>query len=78
MGDLKDVAVNRMTGKVCDERIAQMKHAKRRVIGNLGNPNLLFDYTNREIGCLPDDNRAHFKWVSEVAYKNIHRIVPRG
>ena len=78
MGDLKDVAVNRMTGKVCDERIAQMKHAKRRVIGNLGNPNLLFDYTNREIGCLPDDNRAHFKWVSEVAYKNIHRIVTRG
>ena len=78
MGDLKDVAVNRMTGKVCDERIAGMKHAKRRVIGNLGNPNLLFDYTNREIGCLPDDNRAHFKWVSEVAYKNIHRIVTRG
>lgn len=78
MGDLTNVAVNRMTGKVCDERIAQMKHSKRRPIGNLANPNLLFDYTNREIGTLPDDNRAHFQWVSEVAYKNIHRIVTRG
>lgn len=78
MGDLTNVAVNRMTGKVCDERIATMKHSKRKPIGNLANPNLLFDYTNREVGTLPDDNRAHFKWVSEVAYKNIHRIVTRG
>ena len=77
MGDLK-IAVNRMTGKVCDERIAKMAHQQRRPIGNLANPNLLFDYTNREIGTLPDDNRAHFQWVSEVAYKNIHRIVTRG
>lgn len=79
MGNISEtVAVNRMTGKVCDERIAQMKHIKRTPIGNLANPNLLFDYTNREVGTLPDDNRAHFKWVSEVAYKNIHRIVTRG
>lgn len=79
MGNLtENIAVNRMTGKVCDERIAKMKHVKRTPIGNLANPNLLFDYTNREIGTLPDDERAHFKWVSEVAYKNIHRIVTRG
>lgn len=64
--------------KHSDDRIAQMKFVKRPTIGNLDNPKLKFDYTNREIGTLPPDNREGFKWTSEVAYKNIHRIVTRG
>ncbi len=64
--------------KYSDDRIAQMKFVKRPTIGNLANPKLKFDYTNREIGTIPIDNREGFKWVSEVAYKNIHRIVARG
>ena len=64
--------------KHSDERIGQMKFVKRPTIGNLASPKLKFDYTNREIGTLPPDNREGFKWVSEVAYKNIHRIVTRG
>jgi citrate synthase len=34
---------------------------------------------NREHGTIPlDPNRPHFQWASEIAYKNIHRIVSRG
>lgn len=64
--------------KYSDERIAQMKFVKRPTLGNLADPRLRYDYTNREVGTLPADGRAHFQWVSEVAYKNIHRIVVRG
>ncbi|MHC4068038.1 MAG: citrate synthase family protein, partial [Planctomycetota bacterium] len=40
-----------------------------------------FDYSTREYGTVPLDTsgkRAPFQWVSEVAYKNVHRIVARG
>ena len=48
-------------------------------IGNLDDPSLPFDYSQREYGTVPpDDKRARFQWVSEVAYKNVHRIVARG
>jgi citrate synthase len=48
-------------------------------IGNLADPKLPYDYLNREHGTVPlDKNRPPFQWVSEVAYKNIHRIVARG
>jgi len=49
------------------------------VIGNLNDPRLQYDYQNREHGTVkPDTKREPFQWVSEVAYKNIHRIVARG
>ena len=48
-------------------------------IGNLGNPRLRYNYKNREYGTAGHDTkRASFQWVSEVAYKNVHRIVARG
>ncbi len=48
-------------------------------IGNLDDPRLPYDYINREHGTVPlDEKRPPFQWVSEVAYKNIHRIVARG
>jgi len=48
-------------------------------IGNLDDPGLPYDYSQREYGTVPlDDKRARFQWVSEVAYKNVHRIVTRG
>jgi len=48
-------------------------------VGNLGDPKLCYDYKNREYGTVePDIKRAPFRWVSEVSYKNIHRIVARG
>ena len=49
-------------------------------IGNLDSPDLPFDYGKREYGTVPLDhgNRAPFQWVSEVSYKNVHRIVVRG
>ena len=48
-------------------------------IGNLDDPRLPFDYSKREHGNVePDSKRARFQWVSEVAYKNVHRIVTRG
>lgn len=49
-------------------------------IGNLDDPKLPYDYSTREYGTVPLDhtNRAPFQWVSEVAYKNVHRIVARG
>ncbi len=50
-------------------------------IGNLDDPSMPFDYSQREYGTVPLDTtgrRAPFQWVSEVAYKNVHRIVARG
>jgi hypothetical protein len=52
---------------------------KERGIGNLDSPTMPFDYYEREYGTVPPDTRrAPFQWVSEVAYKNVHRIVSRG
>jgi len=52
---------------------------KKRGIGHLDSPKMPFDYFNREYGTVPrDTKRAPFQWVSEVAYKNVHRIVSRG
>ena len=52
---------------------------KKGKIGNLGSPKNPFVYNQREYGTVPlDTNRAPFQWVSEVAYKNVHRIVSRG
>ena len=59
---------------------ARDRNAKENdVIGNLGSPKLPFDYMQREHGTVPmDGERAPFQWLSEVAYKNVHRIVARG
>lgn len=52
---------------------------KGRKIGNLDDPRNPYDYSKREYGTVPlDKKRAPFQWVSEVAYKNAHRIVSRG
>jgi len=52
---------------------------KRKLPGNLYDPRLRYNYENREHGTVPaDTTREPFKWVSEVAYKNVHRIVARG
>ena len=52
---------------------------KKGKIGNLDSPKNPFDYMKREYGTVPlDTKRAPFQWVSEVAYKNVHRIVARG
>ena len=52
---------------------------KKRVIGNLDNSGLPYEYDKREYGTVPlDSSRAPFQWVSEIAYKNAHRIVTRG
>ena len=46
---------------------------------NLDDPRLKFNYRTRERGTVPmDGKRDRFQWVSEVAYKNVHRIVARG
>ena len=48
-------------------------------IGNLDDPSMPYDYAEREYGTVPADNkRDPYRWVSEVAYKNVHRIVARG
>ncbi|MEE8541715.1 MAG: citrate/2-methylcitrate synthase [Desulfobacterales bacterium] len=48
-------------------------------MGALDDPRLRYDYKNREHGTVaPDTKREQFRWVSEVAYKNVHRIVTRG
>lgn len=48
-------------------------------IGNLDSPKMPFDYSKREYGTVPpDDKREAFRWVSELSYKNVHRIVARG
>jgi citrate synthase len=52
---------------------------KKRGIGHLDSPQMPFDYFKREYGTVPrDTRRAPFQWASEVAYKNVHRIVARG
>ncbi|MFW6139278.1 MAG: hypothetical protein ACOC7U_08905, partial [Spirochaetota bacterium] len=62
MGDLKD-----------------KNKKKKKLPGNLYDPRLRYDYENREIGTVsPDNTREPFRWVSDVAYKNVHRIVARG
>lgn len=46
---------------------------------NLDDPRLNFNYRTREHGTVPmDTKRDRFQWASEVAYKNVHRIVARG
>ena len=51
----------------------------KRKIGNLDDPKMPYDYSKREYGTVPPDTkREPFRWVSEVAYKNVHRIVARG
>jgi citrate synthase len=51
----------------------------KKVIGNLGDPKLPYDYSTRPYGTVPEDTtRPPFRWVSEVAYKNAYRIVARG
>ena len=56
-----------------------MGDLKEKRVGNLSDPRLLYDYMNRECGTVPlDKTRSQFQWVSEVAYKNVHRIVARG
>jgi len=56
-----------------------MGDLKKKVVGNLGDPKLPYDYATRPYGTLPmDTTRPPFQWVSEVAYKNVHRIVARG
>ena len=51
----------------------------RSEIGNLSSPKLPYNYMEREHGTVPmDGERASFQWLSEVAYKNVHRIVARG
>ena len=48
-------------------------------MGSLDDPRLRYDYKNREFGTVaPDTKREPFRWVSDVSYKNIHRIVTRG
>ena len=55
------------------------KQKRERGIGNLGSEKNPFDYYAREYGTMPQDTkRAPFQWVSEVSYKNVHRIVTRG
>ena len=52
---------------------------KKGKIGNLDSPKNPFDYNKRQYGTVPlDTDRAPFQWVSEVSYKNVHRIVSRG
>ena len=52
---------------------------KKRKIGNLDDEKMPYDYHEREYGTVPTDTkRKPFRWVSEVAYKNVHRIVARG
>lgn len=47
-------------------------------MGNLDDPRMPYDYSKREYGTLAPDDRKTFRWVSEIAYKNVHRIVARG
>ena len=56
-----------------------MGDLKEKPIGNLSDPKLPYDYASRPYGTLPvDDDRPAFRWVSEIAYKNVYRIVTRG
>ena len=56
-----------------------MGDLKKKVIGNLGDSRLPYDYSTRPYGTMPKDTtRPPFQWLSEVAYKNKYRIVARG
>lgn len=56
-----------------------MGDLKKKAVGNLGDERLPYDYSTREYGTVPaDTERQPFRWVSEIAYKNVHRIVTRG
>lgn len=56
-----------------------MGDLKEKTIGNLDDPRLPYDYSTREYGTVPlDTKRPPFQWLSEVGYKNVHRIVARG
>jgi citrate synthase len=56
-----------------------MGDLNKKVIGNLGDPKLPYNYMDRPYGTVPEDTtRPPFQWVSEVAYKNAYRIVARG
>jgi hypothetical protein len=56
-----------------------MGDLNKKTIGNLSDPKLPYDYMNRPYGTVPrDTTRPPFQWVSDVAYKNVHRIVTRG
>ncbi|MBT4287107.1 MAG: hypothetical protein HOD92_07185 [Deltaproteobacteria bacterium] len=62
-----------------DKTDALNRLKRERGIGNLASDKNPFDYHDREYGTMPQDSkRAPFQWVSEVAYKNTHRIVARG
>ena len=67
-------------GYLDQEKTDALNKLKReRGIGNLGSEKNPFDYYAREYGTMPrDTKRAPFQWVSEVSYKNVHRIVTRG
>ncbi len=67
-------------GYIDEKKTDALNKAKRkRGVGNLDSPKNPFDYYEREYGTVPQDTkRAPFQWVSEVAYKNVHRIVTRG
>lgn len=67
-------------GYLDKEKTEKLNQIKRtRGIGNLGSEKNPFNYYAREYGTVPPDTtRAPFQWVSEVAYKNVHRIVARG
>jgi len=67
-------------GYLDKKKTEKLNQTKRdRGIGNLDSPKNPFDYYAREYGTVPQDTkRAPFQWVSEVAYKNVHRIVTRG
>jgi len=67
-------------GYLDKEKTDELNKLKReRKVGNLDSPKNPFDYYEREYGTMPrDTKRAPFQWVSEVAYKNVHRIVARG
>ncbi len=48
-------------------------------MGNLDDKRLPYDYKTRPYGTVPTDTkRAPFRWLSEIAYKNVKRIVVRG
>lgn len=52
---------------------------RKKTYGTLDDPRMPYDYSTREYGTVPPDNkREPFRWVSEIAYKNVHRIVTRG
>lgn len=67
-------------GYLDQEKTDALNNQKReRGVGNLGSEKNPFDYYAREYGTMPQDSkRAPFQWVSEVSYKNVHRIVTRG